>query len=257
MRKRATISVCVVTFNEEENVRECLESVKWADEIIVVDSFSTDRTMEIVREYTDHVVQREWPGHIKQKTCALGEATKDWILCVDADERVSPELRAEIEAILEKGECRQAGFAMPRKTRYLGRWITHGGWYPSRKLRFFRRGRARVGGVEPHDHIEVDGPVGRLQGDLYHHTYQDIGDHLKTIDKFTTVAAEEMCGGRKRWAALHMVFNPWVKFLKMYVIRLGFLDGLPGLIVAVLSSYYVFLKYAKLWELRRVKKRGP
>ncbi len=254
---RMTISACIVTFNEEENIRACLGSVKWADEIVVVDSFSTDRTVEIAQEFTEHVLQREWPGHIAQKKFALEDATGEWILCIDADEQVSSGLAAEIQAILQDRECAEVAFAMPRKTWYLGRWITHGGWYPNRKLRLFRKGRAEVGGVEPHDHIHADGPVGTLKGDLYHFTYRDVAEHLETISTFTTVAANEMHARGRGHALFHMLTNAPARFLKMYLLRLGFLDGLPGFVLAVLSSYYVFLKYTKLWELQHAKKRGP
>ena len=257
MTDRATISICVITFNEENNIRACLESVKWADEIIVVDSLSTDRTVEIAREYTDCIIQRPWPGHVEQKNFALAQAQSDWVLCLDADERVSPELANEIKNVLSTDNVPEAGFIMPRKTHYLGRWITHGGWYPGRKLRLVRRGEARWKGINPHDHLYVEGSVGKLTGDIYHYTYKDIADHLNTIDKFTTIAAKEMCARGKGIAPAHMLLNPCAKFLKMYLLRLGFLDGLAGFVVAVLSSYYVFLKYAKLWELQRVKKHAP
>ena len=252
--KRATISVYVVTFNEEANIRDCLESVKWADEIIVVDSHSTDRTAAIAREYTEHVIQRPWPGYVAQKNFALDQARCDWVLLLDADERVSPELAVEIQDILGRQDVIEAGFSVPRKTFYLGRWITHGGWYPGRRVRLARRGMGRNVGTDPHDRFEVNGPVGKLCGDLYHYTYRDIGDHLNTINKFTAVGAREMHEKGRGHALLHMLLNPPAKFLKMYILRLGFLDGSAGFIIAVLSAYYVFLKYARLWELKRAGK---
>ncbi len=254
---RATLSVTVVAFNEEESLRDCLESVKWADEIIVVDSFSTDRTVEIAREYTDKVIQREWPGIIQQKNFAMQQATCDWILNIDADERVSPELAAEIRTILERRTHAEVGYAMPRKTFYLGRWITHGGWYPGRKLRLVRRGCARHAGVNPHDHICADGPVGNLKGDLHHFTYKNLSDHLERINRYTTVGARELNAAGKGAAFLHMMVNPPARFLRMYFLRLGFLDGMPGFIVAVMAAYYVFLKYAKLREMRRADQGSP
>jgi glycosyltransferase involved in cell wall biosynthesis len=254
---RASLSVTVITFNEEENLPACLESVKWADEIIVVDSFSTDRTVEIARRYTDKVVQREWPGHVEQKNFALEQATKDWVLCIDADERVSPELAEEIRSVLAMPDTAEAGYSLPRKTFYLGRWITHGGWYPSRKLRLVRRGLARWKGVNPHDHLYADGPCAELRGDLYHYTYKDISDHLRRIDSYTTISARELHERGKGNVLLHMLLNPPARFLRMYFLRLGFLDGMPGFILAALASYYVFLKYAKLWELRRGRRSAP
>jgi glycosyltransferase involved in cell wall biosynthesis len=248
---RATISACVITLNEEENIRDCLESVKWADEIIVVDSFSKDRTVEIAREYTDRVIQRPWPGHIEQKNFALEQGTRDWLLSIDADERVSPGLAEEIRQVLSQPDRKELGYTVPRKTFYLNRWITHGGWYPNRKLRLVRRGKARWAGVNPHDHLYADGPVGALEGDLLHYTYRDISDHLKTIDNYTTIASRELRAQGKGCALAHMLLNPPARFLKMYVLRLGFLDGVAGFIVAALAAHYVFLKYAKLWESGR------
>jgi len=256
MSDRVPISVTVLTFNEEGRVRDCLESVKWADEIIVVDSLSTDGTLEIVKEYTDRIVQRPWPGYVEQKQFALEQATHEWLLNVDADERVSPELAQEIRNVVREDDPSFAGWTMPRKTFYLGRWITRGGWYPDRKLRLVRRTKARWEGVEPHDRVVVDGPVGRLRGDLHHLTYRDMADHLKRINRFTTAAACEMDERGKRFVRAHMLLNPIAKFLKMYLLRLGFLDGQAGFVIAVLSSYYVFLKYAKLWERRRAARRG-
>ncbi len=253
---QATISVCVITFNEEHNISECLKSVQWADEIIVVDSFSTDKTVELAREFTDRVMQREWPGHVEQKNFALDQAGCDWILCVDADERVSPELAAEIQDILRDSDRSETGYTVPRKTYYLSRWIKHGGWYPDRKLRLVRRGKAKWDGTDPHDHLYAQGPVGELKGDLIHRTYRDISDHLKTIDTFTSIAARELLAAGKGRAFFSMILRPPARFLKMYLLQLGFMDGMAGLLVAVLGSYYVFLKYAKLWELQRSQSDG-
>lgn len=243
------LSACIITFNEERNIRDCLESVRFADEIVVVDSGSTDRTVEIARAMGARVIVKDWPGHIEQKNFAIDQAGGEWVLSIDADERVTPELRAEIEHALAEPQGYE-GFSMPRLSFYLGRWIRHSGWYPDRKLRLIRRGRGRWGGVNPHDHLACDGPVRALRGDLLHYSYRDIADHLKTIDFFTTIAAREK---HKRGARAlpGMIFGPPLKFLKAYVLKLGFLDGLPGLVVAVLGSYYVFLKYAKLFELKR------
>jgi glycosyltransferase involved in cell wall biosynthesis len=253
----ATLTVTVIAFNEEANLSDCLESVKWADEIVVVDSFSTDKTVEIARRYTDKVIQREWPGHVEQKNFALAQATKDWVLCIDADERVSPELAEEIRDVLSHPERAEAGYSVPRKTFHLGRWITHGGWYPSRKLRLVRRGRAVWKGVNPHDHLYVDGPVGEFKGDLYHYSYKDISDHLRRIDSYTTISARELHARGKGYALPHMLMNPPARFLRMYLLRLGFLDGMAGFILAALAAYYVFLKYAKLWEMRRGGRAAP
>ncbi|MBN1419886.1 MAG: glycosyltransferase family 2 protein [Planctomycetes bacterium] len=251
---RAPVSVCIITKDEERNIRECLEAVAWADEIVVVDSGSTDRTVEIARAFTDKVFARDWPGHVEQKNRAIDLAANDWVLCVDADERVTPALRASVEAALERPEA--DGYTVPRLTHYLGRWIRHGGWYPDRKLRLFRRSRGRWGGVNPHDHVHLDGPARPLDGDLLHFSYRDLSDHLRTIDFFTTIAAREKDVRGVRWPVAGMLLRPPARFLRMYILRLGFLDGMPGFILAFLAGVYVFLKYAKLWERRRLAARG-
>jgi len=251
---RATIAVCVITLNEEDRIGDCLASVAWADEILVVDSGSTDRTVAIARERGARVIAREWPGYVAQKNFALEQAATDWVLCLDADERVSPRLAEQIRGAVAAAPGSIAGYRMARKTFYLGRWILHGGWYPDWKVRLVRRGRARWGGIDPHDRLEPEGPVGTLAGDLEHRTYRDITDHLLTIDRFTSVAAGELHARGRGGALAGMLLNAPAKFVKMYLLKAGFLDGLPGFIVAVLGSYYVFLKYAKLWELRRVRR---
>jgi len=250
----ATLSVCVITLNEEDRIGDCLSSIAFADEIVVVDSGSTDRTVAIAREHGARVIVRGWPGSVAQKNFALEQAATDWVLCLDADERVSPPLAAQIRRAVAAAPAAIAGYRMARKTYYLGRWILHGGWYPDWKVRLVRRGRARWGGIDPHDRLEPQGPVGTLAGDLEHRTYRDIADHLRTIDRFTSVGAGELQARGRSGALAGMLLNAPAKFVKMYVLKAGFLDGLPGFIVAVLGSYYVFLRYAKLWEMQRVRR---
>ncbi|HVR72860.1 MAG TPA: glycosyltransferase family 2 protein [Planctomycetota bacterium] len=260
MARRAELTACIITFNEERNLPDALASVAFADEIVMVDSRSTDRTREIAaafrgrapggEEVAPRVIERDWPGHVEQKNFAIDQATHDWVLCVDADERVSPELRREVEEALSRDPPGADGYTMPRKTHYLGRWILHGGWYPDRKLRLFRRSRGRWGGTNPHDHVHVDGIVKRLRGDLYHYSYRGMADHLRTIDSFTAISAREKARKGVRWPILRMGIHPPFKFFKMYILKQGFREGVVGLIVAMLGSFYVFLKYAKLWELR-------
>ena len=245
---RPKLSVCVVAMDEERNLADCLRSADFADEWIVVDSHSKDRTREIAAQCGARVIERDWPGHVQQKNFALEQASHDWVLCLDADERVSPELRASILAALERGDL-PAGFECARRTRYLGRWIRHGGWYPDRKLRLFRRSAGRWGGTNPHDHVHVEGRVELLAGDLLHHSYRSLSDHLRTIDSFTTIAAKEKRAAGLRAGLLDTTLRPFGKFLRMYVLRAGFLDGWPGFAAAVSGAYYVFLKYAKLREM--------
>jgi glycosyltransferase involved in cell wall biosynthesis len=248
------LSVTIITLNEEKNIRYALESVKWADEIIVVDSGSMDRTLEICREYTDKVFFNKWPGMNGQKAYAKGLAIGEWLLNIDADERVSSELAEEIQAVLKNGgHC--DGYFIPRKVFYLGRWIEHSGWYPDYKLRFFRREKGRWAGTDPHDEVTVDGRTAYMKGDIYHFTYRNIEAHVNTMNRFTTVAAGEYEKKDKWSGPLDLVVRPPLAFLKKYILKQGFRDGLPGFIIAVSTAYYVFLKYAKLWELTNIVHR--
>ncbi len=244
------VSVCVVALDEEANIEECLRSADFAQEWIVVDSHSKDRTRELAAARGARVIERDWPGHVEQKNFAIDQAAHDWVLCLDADERVSPELRASILGSLARPDLPD-GFEMARRTWYLGRWIRHAGWYPDRKLRLFRRSRGRWGGVDPHDHVHVEGRVARLHGDLLHYSYRSIADHLRTIDSFTTIAAREKLAQGRSAGVTDLALRPIGKFLRMYVAKAGFRDGVPGFVVSVTGAYYVFLKYAKLWELSR------
>jgi len=244
---RPPLSVCIITLNEEENLPDCLASVSFAEEIVVVDSGSTDRTREIAAAAGARVVERPFEGHIEQKNFALDQGSHDWVLCLDADERPTPELAAAIgRALANPGD--RIAFDMPRLTRHLGRWIRHGGWYPDRKTRLFRRSLGRWGGRNPHDRVEVKGSVGHLDGDLHHLSYRDLSAHLRQIDFFTTISAKEKHARGERFRLHRLVLRPAGKFLRMYVLRGGFLDGTAGFILAVTGAYYVHLKYAKLRE---------
>jgi glycosyltransferase involved in cell wall biosynthesis len=255
MARMTTLAACVIACNEEDRIGDCLASLAFADELLVVDSGSTDRTAAIARERGARVIVRDWPGYAAQKNFALEQVAADWVLSVDADERVTPELAREVRALIEEAPAGLAGASVPRRTWYLGRWIRHGGWYPDRKVRLVRRGRGRWVGEHVHERLIAEGALRALRGDLLHYTYRGIADHLRTIDRFTTEAARGLAARGARGAAAGMVVHPPLKFLKMYLLKAGFLDGLPGLVVAVLGSYYVFLKYAKLWEARREARR--
>ncbi len=259
MRNKASLSVCIVTYNEEKNIRDCLKSVAWADEIIIVDSFSSDKTVEICREFTDVVVQREWKGQIDQKSFALTRAKHEWVLLIDADERLSPELVEEIKEELSKGNVEYDGFYFPRLVHYLGRWINHGEWYPDYKLRLFRRTKARIGGVEPHDKVDLTGGhLKYLKGDMWHFTYKNIFDQVQTLNRFSSISAQEIAKQGKAFHPFQVLLRPIIRFVTAYIIRGGFRDGIPGLIIAVISSFYVLLKYFKLWELQNQPKvRNP
>ncbi|MBI5756227.1 MAG: glycosyltransferase family 2 protein [Nitrospirae bacterium] len=247
------LSVTIITLNEEHNIREALESVKWADEIVVVDSGSSDKTVDICKEYTGKVFYNAWPGHIAQKNFAIDKASNQWILSIDADERVTPELADEIKEVLKGPET--DAYAVPRHVFYLGRWIDHSGWYPDYKLRLFSRDKARWGGINPHDEVITSGSVKYLKGDLLHYSYRDISHHVNTINNFTTIGAREYLKLGKRASLWNIISRPMGTFLKKYILKQGFRDGLPGFIIAVSSAYYVFLKYAKLWELANINRR--
>jgi len=249
--ERPPVSVAIITLNEEERIRDCLESVKWAEEIVVVDSGSADGTEAICRDYTDKFFLREWEINDAQYNKALSLCTKEWVLQVDADERVSAEMAAEIRGLFEKPGGPQAdGYTFPRKLFYLGRWLTHGGWYPDRKLRLFRKSRAKwVGGL--HAKAVVEGKIAHLSGDLVHLSYRDIHDQVVRMERYAEVVARQKAGEGISFPLLRMVFDPPIIFVRRYFLQLGFLDGVPGLIALIVNAFYVFLKYAKLWELGR------
>lgn len=255
MSERPPVSVCVVAMDEEANIADCLRSADFADEWIVVDSHSSDRTREIAAECGARVIERDWPGHIEQKNFAIDQAAHDWVLCLDADERVTPQLRESILAALARDD-RPDGFEFNRLTEYMGRWIRHGGWYPDRKLRLYRRSKGRWGGVNPHDHVRLEGRVERLRGDLLHYSYRSLSDHIATIDSFTTIAAREKRKAGRRASLADLTLRPGWRFLRMFAFRGGFLDGVPGFVVATMGAFYVFQKYAKLRELESRESSG-
>ena len=244
------LSVTVITKNEAADIGEALASVRWADEIIVVDSRSTDDTVGIARQYTDRVVVRDWPGYIDQKNHAASLAAHDWILSVDADERVTPELAAEIQARL-KDAPREAAFQIPRVTWHLGRWVRSTDWYPDYQLRLYDRRSAQWTGRYVHEAVTVRGATGRLRSELQHYAYRDIADHLDTINHYTTLAARQMREDGRRAGLLQLAGHPPLAFLRNYLAHGGIRDGLPGFIISALNAYYVFLKFAKLWDLER------
>src|SRR5439155_137143 len=225
---RPRLSVVVVTRDEEERLRACLESVAWADEIVVVDAESEDKTVTIAREFTDRVVVRPWPGYAAQKNAALDLATGDWALSLDADEVVSPELRSEIAGVLAS-DGPADGYAVPRRNIFWGRWVRHGGLYPDWQVRLFRRGRGRFVDRAVHESVDVDGAVARLRGHLEHCSYRDVADFLARADRYTSLAADEWVrAGRPSRPLRDMVARPVGRFLGMYVARAGFLDGWRG-----------------------------
>jgi glycosyltransferase involved in cell wall biosynthesis len=252
---RVKISACIIAKDEADRIGPCLESVSFCDEVLVLDSGSRDGTPDLCRRAGARVIETDWPGWVAQKNRAVDAATHDWILSLDADERVDPELRAALEAIRARGDPGPGGaaaFEMTRKTFVHGRWILHGGWYPEWRVRLFDRRRARWGGVDPHDRVEPAGPVERVgRGALEHLTYRSLADQVAQMNRFSDAAAKELFARGRRASLLSLVFRPPFKFFRMYVLRAGFLDGRAGFVLAFLSACSVFLKYAKLWELAR------
>ena len=251
---RAKLSVAMIARNEEENLPRTLESVRWADEIVVVDSGSTDRTPEIAKSLgARHVFNRDFRGHPEQKNIAIDLCTSEWILLLDADEVVSPELRREIEEVLR--DPRFSAYWIPRRNLFLTRWLRHGGFYPDRKLRLFRRGAARVEeGVGPHGTPRFEGRSGVLKGDLMHYAYPNLDQYLEHMNRYSSEASEYLYVRGKTSRSLlgfvwNAVVNPAATFIKNYFFRLGILDGPEGLLLHVNHSLYVHWKYAKAWEL--------
>ena len=247
------LSVTVVAKNEARDLGAALASVAWADEIVVVDSHSTDDTVAIARQYTDRVVVHDWLGHIEQKNYAASLASHDWILSLDADERVTPALADEIRATLA-AEPHHAAFRMPRVTWHLGRWMRTTDWYPDWQTRLYDRRRSRWTGRYVHEALTTAGAAGQLAGELHHYAYRDIADHLETIDRYTTLAARQMAEDGRRAGLLQLAGHPPLAFLRNYIAHGGIRDGVPGFIVSAMNAYYVFLKFAKLWELERDRK---
>jgi len=242
------ITATVITLNEERNIEAALGSISIVDEIVVVDSGSTDATVALARKYTDNVITHEWPGYAAQKNFAAQQASNDWIFNLDADERLTPELAREIEALRARPEPEACGFEMPRLCFYKGRWIRHSGWYPDYKVRLYDRRSAEWEGNFVHESVSVHGKTGRLRGDLLHYTADSASEHHLRMDRYTTLAAQESLTQGKRVSAGSILFSPPAAFIRSYFLKLGFLDGVPGLAIASFAAHYVFLKKLKIWE---------
>lgn len=260
MAARRSLSVCIVVLNEERNLRSCLDSVSWADELIVVDSHSEDATPVIAQEYVDRiggrVIQGDFIGIVDKKQAGLEACSQDWVLFLDADERVTQPLRREIEAVLT-ADVPADGYRLNRVTWHLGRWIRHGEWYPDRVLRLFDRKKGRQEGHEPHDRVVVEGRVEDLESELLHYSYRDFADQIDRIQRFSELAAGTLYRDGVRASLANQLLRPPLKFVRCYVLRGGFLDGWPGFVIATASAFHVFAKYAKLRELERGGGRPP
>jgi glycosyltransferase involved in cell wall biosynthesis len=242
------LSVVVITKNEADRIGKLLESAGIADEIVVVDSGSSDDTVGMCQSHGARVVSQEWLGYTQQKQFAMDLARGEWILNLDADEALSADSAAEIIMAVKNAGPEVKGFSMPRLSWYLNRWIRHGGWYPDRKIRLVRRGFGKWTGDGLHERLEVSGEVRELGQPLLHYVYRDISDQVRTINRFSTITADHRNRPASAAYVLLGLVHAFVKFLECAVWKLGFLDGIPGLVIAVNSAFYVFLKHAKAWE---------
>jgi glycosyltransferase involved in cell wall biosynthesis len=239
------ITATIVTFNEERNIARAIESLRCADEVVVVDSGSNDKTREIAARLGARVIEEPWRGYAAQKNFAAGCASFDWILSIDADEALSEELEGEI-ATLKQEVPAFAAYSMPRLAQYLGRWILHGGWYPDPKVRLYDRARAQWTGEYVHESIQVRaGGVGRLEGKLLHFTCDSLSAHLRTLDRYTTLAARELVDRGAKIGLRRLLIDPVWTFVRTWILRRGFLDGAQGIAIAWMAALYTFLKYAK------------
>ncbi len=251
------ISATIITLNEADNIREACDSVSWANEIVVVDSGSTDGTREIAEECGARVIQREWPGFAAQKQFAADAAAHDWVFSLDADERVSDELRRSIEDLLYTNEAQLAdGYRIARRSLYMGRWIRGGGWYPDHQLRLYRRTRGRWEGAYIHESVKMDGGarIGRLKGDLLHYTVRGAAHHHRMIgERYAPLGARQMFEQGRRTSALGVAVAAPAAFIRSFLLKGGFRDGLAGLAIARFAAHHAFLKHLLLWEMQKKK----
>lgn len=241
---RISISATIITYNEERNIARVIESLRCCDEIVVLDSGSNDRTVELAAKLGAHVIEASWHGYAAQKNIAAGFAKHDWILSLDADESLSEALEAEIWQIKKNGPAFD-GYTMPRMAQYLGRWILHCGWYPDRKVRLFDRRKAKWVGEFVHETVHVEGQVGHLKSNLLHFTCDSLSEHVRSMDRYTTLAAQEIASREENVGIGRLLLNPAWTFFKTYVLKLGLMDGAEGLAIAYMAAFYNFLKYSK------------
>jgi glycosyltransferase involved in cell wall biosynthesis len=248
------ISASIIVFNEEDNIAELCETVSWCDEIVIVDSNSTDKTIEIAQKYTDKIYQREFKGYKDKHEFADSQTSGDWIFWIDADERVTPELLESIENLKKLNEKDLPdGFRISRKTWYLGRWIKHSGWYPDYQMRLYRKSASYWDGVSPHETARVKGHTEKLKGNFLHYTKRNLSEHHRILDNYTTLAAEYLVKNGKTVGGFGIFLNSISAFIRTYILKQGFRDGIAGLIIAMFTAYSVFLKYAKVWEKNNIK----
>jgi glycosyltransferase involved in cell wall biosynthesis len=246
------LSACIITYNEADRIEACLRSLSFCDEVVVVDSHSTDGTRELVTALGARVIERDWPGYRTQKQFAVDAASNDWVLCVDADERVSEQLRAEIVALRGAGFPDAAGWSVPRITDYFGRFLRHGNAYPDRLVRLFDRRRGGWHGYEIHENTRIAGTVLRVHGHLEHYSYRSLTDHLNRMQRYADLMAQALYARGRRCGLVPVLVNPQWRFIRGYFLRLGFLDGWRGLVFALIEANYVRRKYLGLF----IRSRG-
>lgn len=246
------LSGVVISYNEETKIRAALSSLSGVcDEIIVVDSLSTDGTVAVCRGFTDRIYERPWQGYKQQKQWATDQAAHDWVFSLDADEELSPDLRNEIQRWKEVDPQDYDGYLIPRIAYFMGRWIRHTTWYPDWQLRLFRKSRGRWQGGRVHEGFKVGGSVGRFSGHLHHYTYSSISEYLEQLERFSILSAKDYADRGKKARLHHLLLNPTLVWFRNYLLRAGFMDGVPGMVVSTLAATSTFFKYAKLWELQR------
>ena len=256
---RPSLSVAIITFNEEKNIRDCIESVnELADEIVVIDSFSTDKTEAICKEYPKVIFsQHAFDGHINQKNRALDACNSEWILSIDADERVTQELRQSIQDFLSQIPTDVIAVKFPRLTFHMNKYIRHGGWYPNARYRLVKKGSARWGGENPHDVLIINGNGSQICGDLIHYSFIDFSDQINTNNKFSTIMAYTRFAKGKKFHLYRLFLKPLSKFIETYFLKRGILDGLQGFIISVSAAYSSFTIEAKLFELDKLNLKRP
>jgi len=249
--KKKSLSVAIITKNEEINLRSCLQSIHFAAQVVIIDSGSTDKTLDIAKEHGCEIYREAWQGFGAQKQIAIDKCSQPWILVLDADERVPPETAAVIKKIVSSEETSAAGFSFPRKNIFQGRWIKHAGWWPDRVLRLFKKGAGEMTKAAVHEAVEVQGAIGKLNVPLEHYTESDLGRILQKIDKYSTLGAREAFAAGKRSSPQGAYFRAVFTFMQDYFLRGGFLDGQQGLTLAVTDSINKYFKYVKLSEMAR------
>ena len=263
--ERELVSAFIICMNEEDQIKDCLDSLKFCDEVIVIDSFSTDRTVEIAREWGAQIYQRKWSGYKDQKAFGLSLTKHEWTINLDADERISPELRESILSVLHKEKNKQlntnpvshedeiVGYNISRVIFYLNRWWRKGGWYPEYRLRFFKKSKVVWGGVDPHEKPIPKGRTARIEGEIYHYTYDNMDEQFGRLLSYASIAAEEDYKRGAKPGLLKLVINPILRSVKFYITKKGYREGMAGFIVAVAEGFYAFVKYARLWECEVMK----